>query len=161
MNAYMQRIMGTLGDHDPIEVLRATPHRLAALLEGMVPADLERSYAPGKWDARHVFAHLADVEMAMGFRLRLVLGQPGVEIPPFDQDVWAQRYGRADPALAVEAFRGSRAWNLSLLTTLGLDDWLAEGYHAERGFESVDLMVRFMAGHDINHLAQLESIATG
>lgn len=158
MNAYMQRILDALGENDPIEVLRVTPQRLAALLEGMAPADLERSYAPGKWDARHVFAHLADVELAMGFRLRLVLGQPGVEVPAFDQDVWAKRYQRLDPALAVEAFRGLRAWNLSLLTTLGLDDWLAEGYHPERGFESVDLMVRFLAGHDINHLGQLESI---
>ncbi|HKI58086.1 MAG TPA: DinB family protein [Trueperaceae bacterium] len=158
MNAYLQRILDTLGEHDPIEVLRATPQRLAALLEEMAPDGLERSYAPGKWDARHVFAHLADVELAMGFRLRLVLGQPGVELPGFDQDVWAERYGRLDPALAVEAFRGLRAWNLALLTTLDLDDWLAEGYHAERGFESVDLMVRFMAGHDINHLGQLESI---
>ncbi|HKI55894.1 MAG TPA: DinB family protein [Trueperaceae bacterium] len=158
MNAYLQRILDTLGEHDPIDVLRVTPQRLATLLEGMGPGDLERSYAPDKWDARHVFAHLADVELAMGFRLRLVLGQPGVELPAFDQDVWAQRYERLDPALAVEAFRGLRAWNLSLLATLGLDDWLAEGYHPERGFESVDVMVRFLAGHDINHLAQLESI---
>ncbi|MEJ2665811.1 MAG: DinB family protein [Deinococcales bacterium] len=158
MNAYMQRILDTLGSHDPIEVLQATPQRLADLLEAMAPADLERSYAPGKWDARHVFAHLADVELAMAFRLRLVIHQPGVELAAFDQDVWATRYERSDPALAVEAFRGQRAWTLSLLTTLTLDDWLAEGLHPERGVESVDLMVRFLAGHDINHVAQLETI---
>lgn len=158
MDAYLQRILDTLGEHDPIEVLRATPQRLAGLLEAMTPGDLERSYSTGKWDARHLFAHLADVETAVGFRLRLTLGQPGVELPAFDQDVWAERYDRLDPALAVEAFRGLRAWNLSLLTTLTLEDWLAEAYHPERGFESVDLMVRFLAGHDINHLVQLERI---
>ena len=158
MNAYMQRILDTLGENDPIEVLQATPQRLATLLEEMAPSDLETSYGVGKWDARHVYAHLADVELAMGFRIRQTLGEPGVELPAFDQDVWAKRYGRLDPALAVEAFRGLRAWNLSLLATLTLEDWLAEGYHPERGFESVDLMVRFLAGHDINHLAQLESI---
>lgn len=158
MNAYMQRILDTLGSHDPIEVLQATPERLVALLEGMTEADLGRSYGPGKWDARHVFAHFADVEIATGFRLRQTLAQPGVELQGFDQDVWAGRYARLDPALAVEAFRGLRAWNLSLLSTLGLEDWLAEGYHPERGFESVDLMVRFLAGHDINHLTQLETI---
>ena len=158
MDGYMQRILDTLGEHDPIEVLQATPQRLGGLLETMAPSDLERSYAPGKWDARHLFAHLADVELGVGFRLRLTLGQPGVELPAFDQDAWAERYRRLDPSLAVEAFRGLRAWNLSLLSTLTLEDWLAEGYHPERGFESVDLMVRFLAGHDINHLAQLESI---
>jgi len=158
MNAYLQRILERLGDHDPIEVLQATPQRLAALLEEMAPSVLETRYGVGKWDARHVFAHFADVELGMGFRLRQTLAEPGIELQGFDQDVWAQRYARLDPALAVEAFRGLRAWNLALLTTLTLEDWLAEGYHPERGFESVDLMVRFLAGHDINHLAQLESI---
>ncbi len=158
MDVYLQRILEQLGEHDPIEVLQATPQRLAALLEGMAPSDLERSYAPGKWTARHVYAHLADVELGMGFRIRQVIAHPGIELQAFDQDVWAQRYARADAALAVEAFRGLRAWNLALLATLSLDDWLAEGRHPQRGAESVDLMVRFLAGHDINHLAQLESI---
>ena len=158
MNVYLQRILDTLGEHDPIEVLQLTPERLAALLEAMAPGDLESSYGPGKWDARHLYAHLADVELGVGFRLRQTLAEPGVELQAFDQDLWAQRYARLDPALAVEAFRGLRAWNLSLLSTLTLDDWLAEGYHPERGFESVDVMVRFLAGHDLNHLAQLGSI---
>lgn len=158
MDVYLQRILDTLGDNDPIEVLGTTPQRLVALLEAMTPADLDRSYAPGKWDARHVFAHLADVELGTGFRLRQTLSQPGIELPAFDQDLWARRYRRADAALAVEAFRGLRAWNLALLATLSLDDWLAEGYHPERGFESVDVMVRFLAGHDLNHLSQLDAI---
>lgn len=160
MNAYMQRILDRLGEHDPIEVLQATPQRLATLVEEMAPSELEASYGVGKWDARHLYAHFADVELGMGFRLRQTLAEPGIELQGFDQDVWAERYARLDPALAVEAFRGLRAWNLALLATLSLEDWLAEGYHPERGFESVDLMVRFLAGHDINHLAQLESILT-
>jgi hypothetical protein len=158
MSAYLQRILDTLGENDPIEVLQATPHRLVALLEQLAPDELNRTYAPGKWDARHLFAHLADVELGVGFRLRQTLSEPGVELQAFDQDRWARRYARLDPALAVEAFRGLRAWNLSLLATLTLDDWLADGLHPERGFESVDLMVRFLAGHDLNHLAQLEAI---
>jgi hypothetical protein len=31
--------------------------------------------------------------------------------------------------------------------------------HPERGIESIGLMIRMLAGHDLNHLAQLEQIA--
>ncbi len=158
MDAYLQRILDGLGDHDPIAVLNATPQRLATLVEGLTPADEVRSYAPGKWTVRHILAHLADVEVGQGFRLRQALAAPGIELQLYDQGAWAQRYERLDPALAVEAFRALRAWNLALLSTLDLDDWLSEAYHPERGFEAVDVMVRFLAGHDLNHLAQLETI---
>ncbi len=30
--------------------------------------------------------------------------------------------------------------------------------HSERGQESVELIVRMLAGHDVNHLKQIESI---
>lgn len=156
MNAYLQRILGLLEDHDPIAVLNATPQRVTALVEHAPPDAYRATYAPGKWDVQALLAHLADVELGMGFRFRQALAAPGIELQPFDQDLWARRYARLDPGVAVEAFRALRAWNLALLATLGLDDWLAEAYHPERGFESVDVMVRFLAGHDLNHLMQLE-----
>lgn len=144
-----------LAGRDPIEVLHATPALLSELFEAITEADLEAPYAPGKWNPRQLIAHLADVELASGWRLRQTVAAPGVELALWEQDVWAQRYGRMDAALALEAFRALRAWNLALLASLSLQDWLAEGYHPERGFESVDFMVRYLAAHDLNHLAQL------
>lgn len=150
---YVARMLGLLGDDDPILVLSETPMKLEALLLEIGP-DIERPYAPGKWDARHVLAHLADNELGAGFRLRQMVS--GVEVvQPYDQDVWATRYGRLDPSLALETFRALRAWNLALYATFGLEDWLREVAHPERGTLSVDLMVRMLAGHDLNHLAQL------
>ncbi len=147
--------LSLLGDLDPVDVLRATPARLKEYAEAASPLVLESPYAPGKWTPTEVLAHLADVEIVMGFRLRQLAAVPGVELQPFDQDQWAPRYERLDPSLAVEAFAAVRAWNLALIAGFTLEDWLAEAYHPERGFESADLMVRMMAGHDINHLAQL------
>lgn len=144
-----------LGELDPIDVLRATPTRLKEYAETASPLVLDSGYAPGKWSPTEVLAHMADVEVVMGFRLRQLAAVPGVELQAFDQDTWASRYKRLDPALAVEAFAALRAWNLALVSGFSLEDWLAEAYHPERGFESADLMVRMMAGHDINHLAQL------
>lgn len=147
-----------LGDNDPILVLEATPKLLEAFLLQLSGEALEQSYGPGKWSARYIFAHLTDVELAVGFRNRQLVA--GVEtLQTFDQDVWARSYRRLEPSLALESFRASRAWNLAFLATLDMDDWLREAYHPERGPLSVDLSVRMSAGHDLNHLAQLQQIA--
>jgi hypothetical protein len=156
MNDYVARMLDLLGEQDPILVLEATPVRLEALLLQLGP-DVERPYAPGKWSARQLMAHLADNELAAGFRLRQMVA--GVEtVQPYDQDSWATRYARTDPALALETFRALRAWNLTLYAGFGLEDWLREVQHPERGPLSVDVMVRMLAGHDLNHLGQLESL---
>ena len=156
MDAYVARMLDLLGDQEPILVLEATPLKLEAVLL-QLGDDVDRSYAPGKWDARHILTHLADNELAAGFRLRQTVAH--VTPQPYDQDVWATRYARIDPALALGTFQALRAWNLALYATFDLDDWLTEVDHPERGRLSVDLMVRMLAGHDLNHLAQLEKIA--
>ncbi|MFA5552294.1 MAG: DinB family protein [Trueperaceae bacterium] len=144
-----------LAGRDPIAVLQATPALLSELFDALSEADLSTPYAAGKWNPRQVLAHLADVELATGWRLRQTVAAPGVALSLWDQDVWAERYERLDVALALEAFRAQRAWNLALLASLSMNDWLAEAFHPERGFESVDQMVRYLAAHDLNHLAQL------
>jgi predicted glycosyltransferase involved in capsule biosynthesis len=37
--------------------------------------------------------------------------------------------------------------------------WENYGQHQERGKESIDHLVRMMAGHDLNHMLQVEKIA--
>lgn len=37
-------------------------------------------------------------------------------------------------------------------------DWKLYGIHEERGKETLELMVQMLAGHDINHLRQIENI---
>jgi uncharacterized damage-inducible protein DinB len=159
MNPYIQRILGYLGDQEPISVLQQTPGRLEHFLEILSPADFERSYEAGKWTARQILAHMADVEMLLGYRFRQALSEPQHVIQPMDQDTWATRYKKLEPSLSVETFRALRSWNLTLFSTFGLEDWNREAYHPERGTETVDLMVSFLAGHDLNHLQQLEQIA--
>ncbi len=144
-----------LAGRDPIEVLQATPAYLAELFETLPEDALDEPDEDGGWSPRQVLAHLADVEVATGWSLRQTVATPGVALSLFDEDAWAARYGRLDGALALEAFRALRAWNLALLASLTLQDWLAEGFHPERGFESVDAMVRYLAAHDLLHLSRL------
>jgi hypothetical protein len=160
MDPYLRQLADRLGDADPIDVLGATPARLTTFAETVPPDAWGARPRAGAWTARDVVAHLADVEVGMGFRLRqAVAGVPAAQ--GFDQDAWARRYTRFDPALAVEAFRSLRAWNLALFATFDLDDWLAPVVHPTRGPESVDEVVRALAGHDLRHLDGLEALLGG
>jgi hypothetical protein len=160
MDPYLSALLDRLGDADPIDVLNATPGRLVEMAERLMPGDWDIPLSPGGWSAAAVVAHLADVEIAMGFRLRqAVSGRTLVQA--FDPDAWARRYPRLDPTLALEAFRATRAWNLALFATFDLDDWLLELDHPERGLESVDVVVRALAGHDLRHGDRLARLLAG
>jgi hypothetical protein len=162
MNAYRDRLLGLLGPDDPFDVLQKTPARVRKLLERLGPAGLDRPFGPGKWNGRQVLGHLADVEQALGYRIRQVVTEAdGRRVQGLDQDRWALPYSRLDAGAAVRAFEALRAWNLGYYGSFGPADLARVGLHAERGEESVEMMIRMLAGHDRNHLAQLERIAAG
>ncbi len=165
MTSAARRYLGLLGEMDPIQVLSSAPGRIEFWLERAQPgsldepilgAGLESSESP-----RDVLAELADFELTAGFRLRQVIALPGIELQTIDRSLWSSRYRRCEPTLAFEAFRAQRSWNLALLAGFSLEDWLAEGFHPERGFESCDQMVRHLAGHDLDTMLRLGIDLTG
>lgn len=163
MDPYTDRILALLGDRDPTDVLRQTPLRLDEMARRL-DHDWEIRWREGGWTGRQIVCHLADMEILMGFRMRQLVaaGDAGHVVQPADQDAWARDYARLDPALAVDAFRALRAWNLAWLTRMELKDWLRSSHHPERQQEeTLDELVRRIAGHDLNHLAQLEHLAGG
>jgi hypothetical protein len=158
MHPYTQRILGLLGDRPPLEALERTPAKMEDLHGALAPDGLDRSWAPGKWTGREIFGHLADVEVGVGYRVRQAITHDDYRIEPFDQDAWARSYRQRDAAAAVEAFRALRAWNLSLFRLLKPEELARVTHHPERGDESVETIVKMLAGHDLNHLGQLERI---
>ncbi|WP_254062268.1 DinB family protein [Acidobacterium sp. S8] len=147
-----------LGDRDPQEVLSSTAARLAEFYKQLGPTGLEKSPAPGKWSPREIFAHLADCEIAFAFRLRQTLAEDNHVIQPFDQEHWARTYASYDASAAVATFSAVRRWNLSLIHGLSDDDRGKTVNHPERGPMTFATIVETMAGHDLNHLQQLEKI---
>ncbi|MGZ8868796.1 MAG: DinB family protein [Thermoanaerobaculia bacterium] len=157
---YKQRLLGYLGDRDPIDVLGATAKDLRAPVVGKDEAVLRASPSPGKWSVAQIAAHLADDEIVLGWRLRAVLADSGCEIAGFDQATWANtmRYAEIPAATSLERFDQMRAWNLDLLRGLRPEEWERYGIHSERGRESVRDMARLYAGHDLNHTLQIARI---
>lgn len=138
----------------------STPKKIERLLKGVPAAKLRKQPVPGKWSIAEIVAHIADTELVGGFRIRLILGAPGTPITPFDQDVWvtALHYDKRDVLKSLEQFRALREANLALLKTLTREQWKQYGVHAERGPETVETIVSMFAGHDINHIKQMEAI---
>ena len=155
MNPYASHI----GDRSPLGVIAETPHRLAQLVEAIGPGRIDVPPAPGKWSARDILSHLADGEVVFAFRLRQTLAENHHVIQPFDQDRWANRYDSADAQLALDAFAGVRAWNLALIRSLTPEEFGKPVTHPERGAMTFQTIVETMAGHDRNHIQQIEAIA--
>ena len=114
-------VLSYLGDEEPIGVQRATPSQLDRRLRDVAPAELIRRPAPEKWSIAEIVAHLADAELAMGWRLRNMLANPGVALTWWDEAAWAERLGYAhqDASFSAGVFRTLRESNLRLL------DWSA------------------------------------
>ncbi len=101
--AYRTRVLSYLGDEEPIGVQQATPSQLDRRLRDVAPKELIRRPAPEKWSIAEIVAHLADAELAMGWRLRNMLANPGVALTWWDEAVWAERLGYAQQEVSLSA----------------------------------------------------------
>lgn len=160
---YTQRIVKNAEGKQPLAVQAGTATKLERLIKGVPTRKLRKRPAPDKWSVSEILAHLAEAEIVGGFRMRLILGAPGTPIAAFDQDAWviSGHYEKRDPRKSVEQFRVVREANLALLKSLTPEQWKHYGMHAERGQETIEHIVRMFAGHDINHLQQIERILAG
>jgi hypothetical protein len=149
-----------LGTREPRDVIETTALELHRLVGRIGPARLEASPAPGKWSARDILCHLADSEIVFAFRLRQALAEDHHIIQPFDQEKWARRYGTHDADTALATFATVRNWNVALVEAVTPEERSKRLTHPERGEMTLHVVIETMAGHDLNHLLQLEAIAT-
>ncbi len=158
---YRTRVLGHLGDRDPLRVQAATPGRLERLTSQVSPRVLRRRPAPGKWSVVEIVAHLADAELAMGWRLRNMLATPGVSLQWWDEQLWSEvcGYSRIPVAKSLGVFRTLRAANLALLRLVPRQRWQAGyGVHDKRGRQTIAEFVTMEAAHDLNHIEQIAAI---
>lgn len=158
---YIGRILGYVEGQDAIKVQRTTAAKLKKLTQGLTPTQLKRKPERGKWSIAEIIAHLADAEIVASWRMRSVIGENGITIQPFDQDRWASafQYSKRDPKQSLEVFRVLRENNLAMLKEIPQETWDNYGMHLERGKETVAHLTRMFAGHDSNHVLQVERIA--
>ena len=147
-----------LGNRDPLEALGETPIRIRTIVERWGDDHFERSYAPGKWSARQILAHLAQTELALTTRARFALSTPGYVAQPFSQDDWVPLDQGAEARTALDAYIVLRKLNVEMWRRLSPDQLARSFQHPEYGELSVSWIMSQLAGHDIHHLKQIERI---
>jgi len=155
MNPYASH----LGSRNPLEVIESTPRRLNELVQALGRNGIAQSLAPGKWTVREIVTHLADCEITFAFRLRQTVAEPDHVIQPFDQEAWSRTYSGYHIEQALATFASVRAWNIAFLRSLPQETFAKKVTHPERGEMTLQTIVETMGGHDLNHLAQVETIA--
>jgi uncharacterized damage-inducible protein DinB len=157
---YVERIHRCLGNRGPLSVQRRTPASLARKIAGVPRRVLTRSPAKGKWSIAQILAHLAETELAWGYRIRKILEENGVPLQGYDQDRWEaiSNYQTIDPKDSLELFRSLRRRNLALLGSLSPSALRRFGRHSQFGKLTISGIAKLLAGHDINHTRQIDAI---
>jgi len=69
-------------------VLRRTQTETLSYFD-LPKGELEKSYAPSKWNNQQLLHHLADAETVLYDRIRRAISKPKQVVWGFDQDAWA------------------------------------------------------------------------
>jgi uncharacterized damage-inducible protein DinB len=157
LNPYAKYLAG----RDPMAIIESTAAELIRLVNSLPAEQVGLRPAPGKWSVREIVAHLADCELVFGFRLRQTLAEEHPTLQPFDHDRWAARYSNCDLSSGLQLFAAARNWNLLLLANVSEEQRNLPATHPERGTMTLWTIVETMAGHDLNHLQQIERLARG
>jgi hypothetical protein len=159
-DAYVNALLGLLGDGDPLAVQAALPAAVEELFTGVPDELLRRPERPGKWCMLQVLGHLADQEIINAWRLRRIVAEDRPRIEAYDQDRWAVGLGYLDDPWAevLAELVAVRGRNLRFYRSLPAEALERVGLHAERGEESFGRLLRMTAGHDLAHRRQLARI---
>ena len=160
MQAYLDRFKKILGDRDPFAVQHETADKLETATQGLNNEFLRTPERPGKWSVIQVVQHLADTEIALAFRSRMVLAEDTPHVQGYDQDRWASalNYNGTRLGDALAQFRVLRNVNLRLYRSMTPGQLNRKGIHSDRGPESVLDAIRLYAAHDLYHLGQIDRI---
>jgi len=153
-NPYAKYVEG----NDLLRTLEETPARIDQIVRSWPTETFQRRHAPGKWTAREVLAHLAQSEMVFSNRLRFALADDDYVIQPFDQDAWMRVEPSADGRAALDVYVALRRMNLALCRSLTPEQRARTVRHPEHGAVSVEWVMVFFAGHERNHLPQIEAV---
>ncbi|MCI0412811.1 DinB family protein [bacterium] len=158
VQTYKKRLLGYLGDQDPLKILSGTPDRLRQLLQETKATERD-TQSSDRWSRLQLLAHLTEGEIVIAFRIRLIATDSGANIQAYDQEKFVKRAGYLlkEPEKTLALFSALRSANIAYIKSLPEETWENYGIHSERGKESIRDMVSLYAAHDLNHLKQFES----
>ncbi len=143
-----------------IEQYATAPKRLRAALAKVPTEAMKWRPEPGEFSVHEIVVHCADSETNAAARIRYLVAEADPVILGYDQAQWVGelRHRRADAKRLIEQIRILREGNLDAVLRVPRRYWKRYGMHNERGRQTVRRNLEMIAGHDLNHLAQIRAI---
>lgn len=143
-----------------LDVYRATPQTLRALVQGVDEERARERPDEDSWSIVEVVAHLADAEANAYERVRRMLAEDNPTFEGYDEQEWARarNYRAMHFGTALRRFEEHRAAQIGLLEQLDSDGWERPARHNQLGAITVSSITAHMTAHDAIHLAQIARI---
>jgi hypothetical protein len=144
-----------------LEAAEKGPKLTALAVSGLPEKTLRYKPAPEKWCILEILAHLADVEIVFGYRIRQILAAPNSPIVPMDQEAWARNLGylETSPAEMIALYGVNRHANLQILRRLEVADLGKSAFHPQLNREwKLAEIVEKLDTHSAKHLEQIEAL---
>lgn len=148
-----------------LTLLEATPPRLAALTDGLAPAQLQTAPAPDEWSANDVLAHLRACADMWGGYIMAMLAEGSPTLRAVNPRTWIEQtnYRELDFRPSLRAFATRRDELLAVLKPLPLEGWSRSATVTGAGKPLTLTVLSYaqrLARHERPHVKQIERIVT-
>jgi len=152
-----QRHFDTLGERDPLVILRHTPDELRRIVEHHSADVLRQRPFAGKWTPNEILGHLVDHEIVSMCRIRTMRFDDVPWLSRYDQERWVQMQGHneREPDELVRRFSELRTLNLEQYESLTPDELTRTKPRGDGDEMALADLMRVHAGHDLSHLDQI------
>ena len=153
---YYGKYISLVPGDDALAALIQQADETAALLSRVDEATASHRYASGKWSAKQVIGHIADVERVFGYRALLFARADATPLPGFDENAYAESANcdaRSMADIAIE-LRAVRAASIALFASLTPEALMRMGL-ANNSPMSARAAAWTLAGHELHHRALL------
>ncbi|KPL91371.1 DinB family protein [Herpetosiphon geysericola] len=132
------------------------PAQLHALVDPLNLEQLNTPYLANEWTVAQNIHHLADGQMNLFIRMKLILLEEHPTLKPFDQDTWvttADSIGAIETSLTI--LQGLQERAATLVNSLDLASFERTAWHPENGEVTLEQIARYYARHGELHLEQM------
>ena len=146
---------------DVLWTLRVTLNEVRAVARDLTPTQLAQPFRIGEWSMTEILHHLILGERDVILpRFRRILAEKGPVFPSSaaDRTGFAANPVAGDFHVHLATFQAIRQATLAFLETLRDRDWQRLGTTPTRGTLTIEAYARYLANHDLEHLAQMQAI---
>lgn len=154
---YIQRYLDLVPDEEWVDSLDTSGGKTFGLFSDLTEEQGLFAYDEGKWTLKELLQHLIDTEKVFAYRAMTFARQDQVELPGFDEELWAKNSHANERSLEnlIDEFSFVRKSTILFFDDLSNDSLNLKG-SANGNSISVETIGKLIVGHNIHHLNIIE-----